>query len=112
MVHTRACLACFILLLSPSTWAIDRRGRLGIGVSNELDLGVPLFSLKLQKSRSFALGGLVGFNTAEKTGTFGAGFKLYHNIFQEPPTTLLLGFSRSHLQKEIIRGDSADQIPQ
>ena len=84
MAYIRFCLACSVLLSSLSAWAIDRRGRLGIGLSNELSLDVPLFSFKLQKSRSFALGGIIGFDTAKETGSSSAGLKLYHNIFQEP----------------------------
>ena len=84
MAYIRFCLAFSILLSSLSAWAVDRRGRLGIGLSNELNLDTPLFSFKLQNSRSFALGGIVGFDTAKETGSSSAGLKFYHNIFQEP----------------------------
>lgn len=107
MVPTRAGLACFFLLLSSSAWAVDRRGRLGVGFSNELDLGVPQFSLKIQKSRSFALGGIVGFNTAEKTGTLGAGLKLYHNIFEEPQLHFYSAFLGAVSKKKIQGGEDS-----
>lgn len=80
-------LVCIALTLlsfeSIANVGIDRRGRLGIGVSNQLKTDAPSFSFKLQQSRSFSLGGMVSVNTADDGG-FGGGLKLHRHFFEEP----------------------------
>ncbi|MBT7609331.1 MAG: hypothetical protein HN576_06220 [Bacteriovoracaceae bacterium] len=66
------------------THATDRRGRLGAGMSSQLQTGQPSISFKLQKSKSFALGGVFGVNSNEQSGGLGGAIKLYRNIFDEP----------------------------
>lgn len=77
----------FCLFLFLASWdanALDRRGRLGVGMSNQLINNTPAISLKLQRSRTFALGGLVGFNSSADEGGYGAGLKFYRILFEEP----------------------------
>ena len=77
-------LLALFLLLATEALAVDRRGRLGLGLSNELKMEPSALSFKLQQSRALALGALVGFSSAEDQATLGLGLKLYRNIFQEP----------------------------
>lgn len=87
------CLLAFLLLAS-SVQAMDRRGRLGIGYSSQMKNSVPGVSFKLQKSRSFAFGGVFGIDTDDTSGGYGAGLKFYRNLFDEPQLhfyTALLG---------------------
>lgn len=76
--------------------AMDRRGRLGAGFTNQLKNGIPAISFKLQKSRSFAFGGLFGLNSDSASGGSAGGLKLYRNIFDEPQLNFyassLIGF--------------------
>ncbi len=95
----------FILIISGQIDAMDRRGRLGIGLNNQLRNDLPAVSFKLQKSKSFALGGLVAVNNNSVGGGFGAGLKIYRNFFSEP----LLNFYGSLLTaiiKKEYPGDS------
>ncbi|PIP94303.1 MAG: hypothetical protein COW00_03470 [Bdellovibrio sp. CG12_big_fil_rev_8_21_14_0_65_39_13] len=77
------CLA-MIIILSPNAYATDRRSRLGVGYTNQLINNLPAISFKLQRSKAFALGGLVGYSNARTGGGHGAGLKFYRNIFDEP----------------------------
>lgn len=65
-------------------WAADLRGRLGVGMTNQLANDVPAISLKIQQSKTFAVGGLVGFKSDEDATLYGAGVKFYRIIFDEP----------------------------
>ncbi|MBT3584923.1 MAG: hypothetical protein HN509_08450 [Halobacteriovoraceae bacterium] len=80
-------LSLFLLILSSVSnlsHATDRRGRLGVGLNNQLKNDLPSISFKLQKSKSFAFGGLLGLSTDDSNGGFGAGLKVYRNLFDEP----------------------------
>lgn len=63
--------------------ATDRVGRLGVGLSNQYKVGIPAISFKLQKSRAFSFGGMVAFSN-DDNGGYGAGLKVFRNIFDEP----------------------------
>ena len=86
MQHIKVILLSFIALLFfiSNANAVDRRGRLGVGFSNQLKSDIPAVSFKLQRSQAFALGGQIGYNNDEADGGHGAALKLYRNIFQEP----------------------------
>jgi len=78
----------FVLLLSSSqSMAFERISRLGVGYSGQLKNGVPALSFKLQKSKSFAFGGVLGLSNKENGGGTGAALKIYRNIFDEPHLT-------------------------
>lgn len=64
--------------------AADLRGRMGVGASNQLANDIPAISLKIQQSKTFALGGLVGFKSDQDQTLYGAGVKFYRIIFDEP----------------------------
>jgi hypothetical protein len=74
----------FLLLFNLKAQAMERINRLGIGTSNQLSNDLKAISFKIQKSRSLALGGVVGVNTDDYSGGHGFGLKLYRNIFDEP----------------------------
>ena len=77
-----------IFLLFPtlinSTFALERISRLGIGISNQLVNDVPAISFKLQRSKSFAIGGLLAYDSDDVNGGYGMGLRLYRNFFEEP----------------------------
>ena len=73
-----------IILLVPKSYAADKINRLGLGMSNQLHNDFPALSFKIQKNRSFALGGVAGLSTDAAKGGHGVGLKVYRNIFDEP----------------------------
>ena len=81
----------FILMfLSLSSLAADLRGRMGVGATNQLANGVPAISLKIQRSKTYALGAVVGFKSDEENTLYGAGVKFYRIIFDEPQLNFYL----------------------
>ncbi len=80
----RVLLAGCLLISIQSAYALEKTNRLGVGMTNQLKNDFPALSFKMQKSRSFALGGMVGVSTSDTDGGYGAGIKLYRNIFDEP----------------------------
>ena len=84
----------FMSLTIMSAHAVDRPGRLGLGFSNQLQTDLPAISFKIQRSRAFAFGAMVGLSTDDNDGGLGAGVKLYRILFDEPQLnfyTSLLG---------------------
>jgi hypothetical protein len=73
-----------LFIFANNSFAFDKVGRLGVGYSGQLKNNIPAFSFKIQKNRSFAFGGLVGLSSDDNNGGFGAGIKVYRNIFDEP----------------------------
>ena len=97
-----------LLFLWPlSSEAIDRRGRLGIGFSNELKMDPSALSFKLQQSRALSLGVLIGFSSAEDNATLGGGLKLYRNIFEEPLLHFYSSLLLAGVRKKTHRGVSS-----
>lgn len=76
-------LLALVALLTPSAWALNKTGRLGLGFSNQLVNDVPTLSLKIQQNRYFALGGILGFRSNQDYTLYGAGLRLYRIIFEE-----------------------------
>lgn len=99
--HTKIIAALLLLLLSLNTYSIDRRGRLGAGFSNQLKNGVPSLSFKLQKSKAFAIGGLLSYSTNENGGGHGAAIKLYRNLFDEPQLNFYASATAGIIKKSI-----------
>lgn len=80
-----------MLISLPSVvFGADLRGRLGVGMTNQLANGVPAISLKIQQSKTFAMGGLLGFKSDQDQTLYGAGLKLYRIIFDEPQLNFYL----------------------
>lgn len=74
----------YISLTLSTSLAYDKVNRLGLGMTNQLKNDFPALSFKLQKNRSFALGGLFGISSSPESGGYGVGLKAYRNIFDEP----------------------------
>ena len=70
--------------------AADLRGRMGVGATNQLANEIPAISLKIQQSKTFALGGLLGFRSDQDQTLYGAGVKFYRIIFDEPQLNFYL----------------------
>lgn len=71
------------LLSTSSVWAINKTGRLGLGMTDQLVNDIPALSMKIQQNRYYALGALLGFRSSEDATTYGAGLKVYRVIFEE-----------------------------
>jgi hypothetical protein len=74
----------FLFLIPTLTFAADLRGRMGLGMTNQLANDIPALSLKIQQSKTFALGAIVGFKSNQDQTLYGGGIKLYRIIFDEP----------------------------
>jgi hypothetical protein len=59
-------------------------------MTNQLKNDFPALSFKMQKNRSFAIGGMAGLSTNESNGGYGLGLKVYRNIFDEPQLNFYL----------------------
>ncbi len=57
---------------------------MGLGMTNQLANDIPALSLKIQQSKTFALGAIVGFKSNQDQTLYGGGIKLYRIIFDEP----------------------------
>ncbi|MFY7993252.1 MAG: hypothetical protein ACOVP4_08175 [Bacteriovoracaceae bacterium] len=81
---TRIILLFTLMSFSLPLMAADMRGRLGVGMSNQLNNDLPAISLKIQQSKVFAIGGLLGFKSDDDHTLYGAGLRFYRLIFDEP----------------------------
>lgn len=72
------------MFVTISAHAADLRGRMGVGASNQLANGLPALSLKIQQTKTFAMGGVLGMKSDKDTTLYGAGLKVYRIIFDEP----------------------------
>lgn len=80
-----SCIVLFsFIFLSSNAQSADRRGRLGVGMTNQLLNDLPAISFKLQRSKSFAFGGVLGYSNEDAGGGHGAGLKVYRIMFDEP----------------------------
>ncbi len=70
-----------------SVHAMERMSRLGIGYTGQLKNDVPAISFKIQKSKSMAFGGMLGYSNKENGGGVGAAAKIYRILFDEPNLT-------------------------
>ena len=77
-------LILLIIVMPRLASGADLRGRMGLGMTNQLANDIPAISLKIQQSKTFALGGLLGFKSDQDNTLYGAGIKLYRIIFDEP----------------------------
>lgn len=72
-----------LALMTTHAWAMNKTGRMGVGLTNQLVNDIPALSMKIQQNRYFAMGGILGFRSNEDTTTYGAGLKVYRVIFEE-----------------------------
>ena len=77
-------LITFFLISSQSVFAASQVGRLGVGMSNHIVSGLQTISLKLQRNRSTALGGLFGLDSSSEGSYYALGLKYYRLIYEEP----------------------------
>jgi hypothetical protein len=96
-----------LLVASTNANAMDRRSRLGVGYSNQLQSDLPAVSFKLQRSKAFAMGGLLGISTDDNGGGYGAGLKFYRNIFDEPQLTFYAALMGALLNQKRPAGDKS-----
>ena len=83
-------LLILVILLPSLVSAADLRGRVGVGFTNQLANDIPAVSLKVQQSKTFSLGALLGFKSDQDNTLYGAGIKLYRIIFDEPQLNFYL----------------------
>jgi hypothetical protein len=95
-----------LLGFSQELFALDYRGRLGLGFTNQLQNDIPALSFKLQTSRSFAWGGLIGLNTDKNSGGFGVGLKAYKLFFEEPQLNFYGGLLAAYINQKQGNGRS------
>lgn len=81
--------------------ALEKTNRLGVGMTNQLKNDFPALSFKMQKTRSFAYGGMAGISTSDTSGGYGVGIKLYRNIFDEPQLNFYLSGMGALLSNKI-----------
>ncbi len=76
-----------VALFTQEASARELTGRLGVGYSQQLQNDIPSIDFKIQRSKVYAMGLLVGVNLNDTQGGWGAGLKLYRIIFEEPQLT-------------------------
>ncbi len=105
-------LIIFLMILCTHSYGADLRGRMGIGVTNQLANNISGISLKVQQSKTFALGGLVGFKSTQDNTLYGAGVKFYRIIFDEPQLNFYLAglFAMENYLDENEKAKSGYQI--
>ena len=59
-------------------------GRLGIGYSGQLQNDIEAVSFKVQRTPSYAVGAMVGFNSSEDNTLYGLGLKYFRILYDEP----------------------------
>jgi hypothetical protein len=85
MSHLKRWFIPLLLALTPlSSYGLERIGSLGVGMTNQVQNNLPSISFKLQRSRRFAIGGLLGFNNDDTGGGHAAALKIYRNLIDEP----------------------------
>lgn len=77
-------LACLIIFTTDQAQARNVIGRLGVGFSQQLKNDIPSIDFKVQRSKLYAVGLLLGMKLNDTDGGWGAGVKLYRIIFDEP----------------------------
>ena len=97
----RGFLAVCILFSVSRAHALEKNNRMGVGMTNQLKNDFPALSFKTQKGRSFAYGGMIGLSTSETNGGYGAGIKLYRNIFDEPQLNFYMAGAGALLSNKI-----------
>lgn len=95
----------FVVITALETsYAVDRRGRLGVGLSNQLLLDeIPSISFKLQTARTTSLSLLFAFDSAEEGG-LGSGLKISQNFFEEPQLVFYGAFLGAYLNDKRLGG--------
>ncbi|MCP4912070.1 MAG: hypothetical protein GY909_03035 [Oligoflexia bacterium] len=99
--------AILLIAFSIDASAVDRRGRLGVGFTNQLKVDIPAISFKLQRSKSFSLSGLLAYSTSDTDGGHGAGLKVFRNLFEEPQLVFYVSALGALISKKTTAGDQS-----
>jgi hypothetical protein len=90
------CLLAFSITGRPSSHI----KRIGIGLSNQFINDIPAISLKIQRSRNFALGTLFSYDSNDNKGGWGFGIKFYNVIIEEPNLNFYSAFMGGILNQQ------------
>lgn len=101
-------LICLILLNSASLLAASQMGRLGVGMSNHLVNEMKVISLKLQRNRSTALGGLFGLDSSPDGSFYALGLKYYRLIYEEPQLNFYSAFGAAMFTYNNTESDATE----
>ena len=74
----------FVYLSPLNSNAASLIGRLGIGMTNQVANGITAISMKIQQSRSSAIGGLFALDSSSSGVLYALGLKGYKYIYEEP----------------------------
>lgn len=72
------------ITFSSNAFALNKRGRMGVGLTQQLKSDIPAISLKTQRSPIYAFEALFGLQLSDGNDNMGAGAKIYRIIFDEP----------------------------
>ena len=92
------------LLAALPVMGSNRIGRMGIGTTSQLKNDIQALSFKLQKSKSFALGAVMGYSSSD-SGGYGIGVKAYRNLFEEPQLNFYISGLAAYLNKKSASSD-------
>ena len=96
-----------VLLSLESSYALERISRLGVGISNQFINDIPAISFKLQKSKSFAIGGLLAYDSNDTNGGYGMGIRAYRNFFEEPLLNFYGAFTGAIINQKTSTSDES-----
>ena len=101
LMKKQVLVAILTVFVALEAQALEKTNRLGVGMTNQLKNEFPALSFKVQKTRSFAYGGMFGISTGDKDGGHGVGLKLYRNIFDEPQLNFYMAGAAAILSNKI-----------
>lgn len=102
-------LGIVILLGSQNILAASQAGRLGVGMSNHIVSGIQTLSMKLQRNRAEAVGGIFGLNSSEDGSFYALGLKYYRLIYEEPQLNF---YSTAAVATFTAKNDDTDETQQ
>lgn len=97
----RTFLALCLLFFVSRVHALEKTNRMGVGMTNQLKNEFPALSFKMQQSKSFAYGGMLGLSSSDTKGGYGTGIKFYRNIFDEPQLNFYMAATAALLSNKI-----------
>lgn len=101
LMMSKVMLAVCLVSFAFGAQALEKTNRLGVGMTNQLKNEFPALSFKIQKSKSFAFGGMAGISSSDTEGGYGVGLKFYRNIFDEPQLNFYLAGMGALLSNKI-----------
>ncbi|MEX0799104.1 MAG: hypothetical protein WD025_06650 [Bacteriovoracaceae bacterium] len=107
-MYKTALIFALVLCHIPQALSMNLSGRLGIGLSNQVVTGIDTLSLKLQRNRSSAFGGLLGVDSSSDSSTYALGVKGYRIIYDEPQLNFYSALSGVFFTYEDALNDSTE----